>query len=167
LFLMLEGGEEPRFIARRLVICASEDIGLADSRALGVATAAFQATELVGLPEAEYALAHATLFLALSPKSNSVTTAIGAAKAAVRGQPRQEVPLHLKDAHNAVNQSLGHGGAYRYSHDFPEAISGQEYLTRPLSLYQPGDAGAEGPLAERLAHWRALKAALRQKEGRA
>jgi putative ATPase len=167
LFLMLEGGEEPRFIARRLVICASEDIGLADSRALGVATAAFQATELVGLPEAEYALAHATLFLALSPKSNSVTTAIGAAKAAVRGQPRQEVPLHLKDAHNAVNKSLGHGGAYRYSHDFPEAISGQEYLTRPLSLYQPGDAGAEGPLAERLAHWRALKAALRQKEGRA
>lgn len=167
LFLMLEGGEEPRFIARRLVICASEDIGLADSRALGVATAAFQATELVGLPEAEYALAHATLFLALSPKSNSVTTAIGAAKAAVRGQPRQEVPLHLKDAHNAVNKSLGHGGTYRYSHDFPEAISGQEYLTRPLSLYQPGDVGAEGPLAERLAHWRALKAALRQKEGRA
>ena len=167
LFLMLEGGEEPRFIARRLVICASEDIGLADSRALGVATAAFQAAELVGLPEAEYALAHATLFLALCPKSNSVTTAIGAAKAAVRGQPRQEVPLHLKDAHNAVNKSLGHGGSYLYSHDYPEAISGQDYLARPLALYRPGEAGAEAQLAERLAHWRALKAAMRRKEGRA
>lgn len=165
LFLMLEGGEEPRFIARRLVICASEDIGLADSRALGVATAAFHATELVGLPEAEYALAHATLFLTLAPKSNSVTRALGAAKASVRGQPRQEVPLHLKDAHNAVNKSLGQGGAYRYSHDYPEAISGQDYLTRPLALYHSGEAGAEAQMAERLARWRGLKAA-RQAEGR-
>ena len=166
LFLMLEGGEEPRFIARRLVICASEDVGLADSRALGVATAAFQACEMVGLPECEYALAHATLFLALSPKSNSATKAIAAAKDAVRHQPRQEVPLHLKDAHNAVNKSLGHGGAYRYSHDYPEAVSGQDYLARPLSLYQPGEAGAEAQLAERLARWRELKDALRKKEGR-
>ena len=163
---MLEGGEEPRFIARRLVICASEDVGLADSRALGVATAAFQACEMVGLPECEYALAHATLFLALSPKSNSATKAIAAAKDAVRHQPRQEVPLHLKDAHNAVNKSLGHGGAYRYSHDYPEAVSGQDYLARPLSLYQPGEAGAEAQLAERLARWRELKDALRKKEGR-
>ncbi|MFM7743594.1 MAG: replication-associated recombination protein A [Verrucomicrobiota bacterium] len=119
LFLMLEGGEEPRFIARRLVICASEDIGLADSRALGVAVAAFQACEMVGMPECEYALAHATVFLALSPKSNSVTKAIGSAKDAVRNLPRQEVPLHLKDAHNSVNKGLGNGGAYRYSHDYP------------------------------------------------
>ena len=166
LFLMLEGGEEPRFIARRLVICASEDVGLADSRALGVATAAFQACEMVGLPECEYALAHATLFLALSPKSNSATTAIAAAKDAVRNLPRQEVPLHLKDAHNRVNKSLGHGGTYRYSHDFPEAISGQDYLSRPLSLYHPGDAGAEPAIAERLARWRELKAALKKKDGR-
>jgi len=166
LFLMLEGGEEPRFIARRLVICASEDIGLADSRALGVATAAFQACELVGLPECEYALAHATLFLALAPKSNSATLAIAAAKDAVRNLPRQEVPLHLKDAHNRVNKSLGHGATYRYSHDYPEAVSGQDYLSRPLSLYHPGDAGAEPALAERLARWRELKAALKQKDGR-
>jgi putative ATPase len=166
LFLMLAGGEEPRFIARRLVICASEDIGLADSRALGIATAAFQACEMVGLPECEYALAHATLFLALAPKSNSTTTAIAAAKEAVRSQPRQEVPLHLKDAHNAVNKSLGHGGAYQYSHDFPEGISGQDYLSKPLSLYQPGQAGAEAALAERLAHLRKLKDALQARGGR-
>ncbi len=166
LFLMLAGGEEPRFIARRLVICASEDIGLADSRALGIATAAFQACEMVGLPECEYALAHATLFLALAPKSNSATTAIAAAKEAVRSQPRQEVPLHLKDAHNAVNKSLGQGGAYQYSHDFPEGISGQDYLSKPLSLYQPGQAGAEAALAERLAHLRKLKDALRARGGR-
>ena len=167
LFLMLEGGEEPRFIARRLVICASEDIGLADSRALGIATAAFQACEMVGLPECEYALAHATLFLALAPKSNSATTAIAAAKAAVRTQPRQEVPLHLKDAHNAVNKGLGHGGAYQYSHDYPEGISGQDYLSKPLSLYQPGTAGAEAGLAERLVHLRKLKDALRARASRA
>ena len=166
LFLMLEGGEEPRFIARRLVICASEDIGLADSRALGVATAAFQACEMVGMPECEYALAHATLFLALSPKSNSTTSAISAAKDAVRNLPRQEVPLHLKDAHNSVNKLLGNGGAYRYSHDYPEAISGQDYLSRPLSLYHPGDAGAEPQIAERLARWRELKAGLKKKDGR-
>ncbi len=167
LFVMLEGGEDPRFIARRLVICASEDIGLADSRALGVATAAFQACEMVGLPECEYALAHATLFLALAPKSNSTTLAIAAAKAAVKTQPRQEVPLHLKDAHNAFNKKQGHGDTYRYSHDFPEAISGQDYLTRPLELYQPGSAGAEVGLAERLAQWRQLKVALKSRGGRA
>ena len=166
LFLMLAGGEEPRFIARRLVICASEDIGLADSRALGVAIAAFQACELVGLPECEYALAHATLFLALAPKSNSTTLAIAAAKEAVRSQPRQEVPLHLKDAHNATNQRLGQGGGYLYSHDYPEGISGQDYLSRSLALYRPGEAGAEAQLAERLARWRELKASLRRKEGR-
>ena len=166
LFVMLEGGEEPRFIARRLVICASEDVGLADSRALGVAVAAFQACEQVGMPECEYALAHATLFLALSPKSNSATSAISAAKDAVRNLPRQEVPLHLKDAHNSVNKNLGNGGAYRYSHDYPEAISGQDYLSRPLSLYHPGDSGAESQIAERLARWRELKAALKKKDGR-
>ena len=166
LFLMLAGGEEPRFIARRLVICASEDIGLADSRALGIATAAFQACEMVGLPECEYALAHATLFLALAPKSNSTTLAIASAKEAVRSQPRQEVPLHLKDAHNAFNKGQGNGGTYQYSHDYPDGISGQDYLSKPLSLYQPVAAGAEAGLAERLAHLRKLKEAIRSRGGR-
>jgi len=164
LFVMLEGGEDPRFIARRLVIAASEDVGLADSRAIGVATSAFQACETVGLPECEYALAHATLFLALAPKSNSVTLAIGAAKDEVRSRPRQEVPLHLKDSHTQVGRKLGQGAEYRYSHEFPEGISGQEYLSRPLELFRPCSAGAEGQLAERLARWKALRAELRRKE---
>jgi len=161
LAIMLEGGEEPRFIARRLVIAASEDIGLADSRGLGVAVAAFQACELLGLPEAEYPLAHATLFLALAPKSNSATLALAAARDAVRQQPRQEVPLHLKDSHTAVARSLGQGGGYLYGHDFPENISGQEHLSRPLKLYVPGTAGAEAQLGERLARLRQLRASMR------
>ncbi len=159
LAVQLEAGEDPRFIARRLVIAASEDIGLADSRGLGVAVAAYQAAELVGLPEAEYPLAHATLFLALAPKSNSATLALAKARAAVRGQPRQEVPLHLKDSHTAVARRLGQGDAYLYSHEFPEGISGQAYLSRPLDLFEPGANGAEPQLAERLARWRQLRQA--------
>lgn len=162
LFVMLEGGEDPRFIARRLVICASEDIGLADSRALGLATAAFQACEFVGLPECEYALAHATLFLALSPKSNSTTLAIGAAKEALQNAPRQEVPLHLKDSHTVLAKRLGQGKSYLYSHNYPQGISGQDYLSKPLELYHPLPHGAEAALAERLAQLRQLKANLRE-----
>jgi len=157
LALLLSAGEDPRFIARRLVIAASEDIGLADSRGLGIATAAFHAVELVGLPEAEYALAHATLFLTLAPKSASITAALARAKAAVGSQPRQEVPLHLKDSHTAVARQLGQGGGYLYSHDFVEAISGQTYLNQPLALFIPGDAGVEPQLAERLVRWRQLR----------
>ena len=97
--------------------------------------------------------------------TRAATSAISAAKDAVRSQPRQEVPLALKDAHNATNKRLGQGGGYRYSHDYPEGISGQDYLARPLSLYHPGDAGAEAAIAERLARWRGLKAALKKREG--
>lgn len=157
LALLLSAGEDPRFIARRLVIAASEDIGLADSRGLGVATAAFHAVELIGLPEAEYALAHATLFLTLAPKSASITAALARAKEAVRSQPRQEVPLHLKDSHTVVARQLGQGGGYLYSHDFVEAISGQSYLSQPLELFVPGDTGSEPQLAARLARWRQLR----------
>jgi putative ATPase len=89
---------------------------------------------------------------------------VAAAKDAVRSQPRQEVPLALKDAHNATNKRLGQGGGYRYSHDYPEGISGQDYLARPLSLSHPGEAGAELAIAERLARWRELKAALKKRE---
>lgn len=163
LVLMLEGGEEPRFIARRLVILASEDIGLADSRALGVAVSAFQSCEMIGQPECEYALAHATLFLTLSPKSNSATKAIAAAKEAVRTKPRQEVPIYLKDSHTRSAQRLGQGTDYLYSHDFPEAISGQDYLTSPLKLYQPTLTGAEVTIAERLNQWRTLKESVSKK----
>lgn len=154
---MLLGGEDPVFIARRLVILASEDIGLADSRALLVATAAFQACQWVGQPECELNLAHATLFLATCPKSNSATVALSRAKAAHRDNPTQAVPLWLKDSHSKIGKSLGHGEGYLYSHDFPHAISGQEYLEKPLHLYTPIASGAEGAISERLAQWKQCK----------
>ncbi len=157
---MLEGGEDPRFIARRLVILASEDIGLADSRGLPVAVAAFQACELVGLPECALNLAHATLFLATSPKSNSATRALGSARDALKNEPVQSIPMSLRDSHTVTNKKLGQGEGYLYSHEFPEGISGQNYLEKYLKLYDPGahPAGAEAAIAERLERWRKLKA---------
>jgi len=162
---MLAGGEDPRFIARRLVILASEDVGLADSRALPLAVAAHHACDFVGLPECELNLAHATLFLATSPKSNSATMALGAAKEAIASKPVQSVPAALRDKGGQASKRMGHGKGYQYSHNFPEAISGQDYLEKPLKLYTPGSAGAEAAIAERLARWRALKAEIR-KSGR-
>jgi putative ATPase len=155
---MLAGGEDPRFIARRLVILASEDVGLADALALPLAVAAHQACEFVGLPEAEYALAHATLHIACAPKSNSATLALAAAKQALAGAPVQAVPLPLRDKSGAASKQNGHGKGYRYSHDYPENISGQDYLEKPLALYTPKLAGPEAKIAERLARWRELKA---------
>jgi len=163
---MLEGGEDPRFVARRLVILASEDIGLADSRALPLATATLQAVDFVGMPEAALNLSHCTLFLALCPKSNSATEALTRARKALRDGPLQSVPLWLRDGHNKVGQQLGHGADYQYSHDYPEAISGQDYLEQPLELYIPKESGAEATLAERLAEWRHLKAERRQEGSR-
>ncbi|MDP0496753.1 MAG: replication-associated recombination protein A [Verrucomicrobiota bacterium JB024] len=154
---MIEGGEDPRFIARRLIILASEDIGLADSRALPLATAALQAVEFIGMPEAALTLSHTTLFLALCPKSNSATEAIFRARRAIKEGPVQPVPLWLRDSHNKVGKQLGHGDTYQYSHDSPDHISGQEYLVSPLELYQPSPYGAEAALAERLERWKALK----------
>ncbi|MBE2212718.1 MAG: replication-associated recombination protein A [Opitutaceae bacterium] len=163
---MLEGGEDPRFIARRLVILASEDIGLADPTALPLAIAAHQACDFVGLPECGHHLAHATLHLATAPKSNSATLALGAAQQAVREQPVQAVPIHLRDKGGQASKRLGHGDGYRYSHDFPEAISGQDFLERPLALYHPKTAGAEAEIAHRLSHWKQLKAQAKKHEDR-
>jgi putative ATPase len=157
---MLAGGEDPRFIARRLVILASEDVGLADALALPLAVAAHHACEFVGLPEAEYALAHATLHIACAPKSNSVTLALAAAKKAVSSQPIQAVPLPVRDKGGQASKRAGHGKGYRYSHDYPENISGQDYLEKPLALYTPKTLGPEAKIAERLARWKALKAQL-------
>ncbi len=154
----LIGGEDPRFIARRLVILASEDIGMADSRALPVAMAAFQACEVIGLPECELNLVHATVFLATCPKSNSTYRALKAAKETIRNDGLQAVPLWLRDGHGSANRAEGHGREYRYSHDYPEAVSGQEYLVKPLRLYEAGDVGSEAAVRERLERWRALKA---------
>ncbi len=154
---MLEGGEDPRFIARRLIIFASEDVGLADSRALPLAVACKDVCEFVGLPECELSLAHVTVFLATSPKSNSTTVAIGKAKASIRKKGLQAVPLWLRDAHTKLNKSLGHGKGYEYSHNHPEAISSQKFMENPEVFYTPLDSGLEIRIKERLERWRELR----------
>ncbi len=154
---MLAGGEDPRYIARRLVILASEDVGLADSGALSLAIAAFQACEFIGLPECELNLAHVVIYLATAPKSNSACLALGKAKKAIGEEPVQPVPLWLRDGSTKTNRALGHGRDYRYSHEYGEAISGQEYMENPLSFYQPQTAGAEEAIAKRLERWKSIK----------
>jgi putative ATPase len=163
-FKMLQGGEDPRFIARRLTILASEDVGLANSHALTVAVAAFDACEKVGMPECEYNLAHAVVYLATSPKSNSVTRAIAAVKKSLRDQPIQAVPLWLRDAHTKTNKALGHGADYRYSHDYPQGVSGQDYMLEPQQFYQPGQAGAEAATAQRMTQLKKLKTEIQARE---
>ena len=155
---MLAGGEDPRFIARRLVILASEDVGLADPQALPLTVAAHHACDFIGLPEAELTLAHATLYIATAPKSNSATLALGEAHRVLKEQPVQPVPLPLRDKSGKASKENGHGKGYRYSHDYPENISGQDFLEKPLALYTPKTAGWEAKIADRLARWQALKA---------
>ncbi|MDQ1706157.1 MAG: putative ATPase [Frankiaceae bacterium] len=154
---MIEAGEDPRFIARRLVILASEDVGLADPAGLGVAVAAAQALDLVGLPEARLNLAQATIYLALAPKSNAVITAIEAASADVRAGLAGPVPAHLRDAHYAGARRLEHGKGYRYSHDFPGGVATQQYAPDAVAdrdYYRPTERGAERAAAQRLAFLR-------------
>jgi putative ATPase len=149
---MLEAGEDARFIARRLVILASEDVGMADPTALLVADAAARAVELVGLPEAGINLAHAVIHLALAPKSNSVITALGAALETVRRLPAGAVPAHLRDAHYPGAKTLGHGEGYQYPHDAESGWVDQEHIPREVagtSFYQPGRHGAEAELVKR------------------
>jgi putative ATPase len=148
---MLEAGEDARFIARRLVILASEDIGLADSNALFVANAAAHAVEYVGLPEARLNLAHAVLYLSLAPKSNSVIGSLGAATSAVRDRPAGAVPAHLRDASYRGAAALGHGVGYVYPHDEPGGWVAQQHLPSELDgaqFYEPGEHGAEPDLAD-------------------
>jgi putative ATPase len=154
LLLMLEGGEDPEFIVRRLVILASEDVGLADSEGLRVAVAAADALAYVGLPEATYHLAHATLFLATAPKSNSVGRAIGAARELVQSGPTPNVPPHLRGSGYRGAADLGHGEGYEYSHDHPGGVVAQQYFpdgVTPAALYRPGDQGDETTITDRLA----------------
>ncbi len=148
---MVESGEDPRFVARRLVILASEDIGLADPAALGVAVAAFEALDKVGLPEARFALAEAAIYLALAPKSNSLTTALMRADDAVRRLGNAAVPPYLRDAHYRSAAKLGHGEGYRYPHDEETGWVDQRYLPEGLDrgdLYRPSPHGAEPDLNE-------------------
>ena len=154
---MLAGGEDPRFIARRLVILASEDVGLADPMALPLAVAAHHACDFIGLPEAELTLAHTTLYIATTPKSNSATLALAAAHQALKSGTVQPVPLPMRDKSGQASKENKHGQGYRYSHDYPENISGQDYLEKPLSLYTPKAAGWEAKVADRLARWAELK----------
>ncbi len=154
---MLESGEDARFIARRLVILASEDIGEADPLALVVADAAARAVEFVGLPEAQLNLAQAVVHLACSPKSNRVTMALGRAQRDVREGPRGDVPGHLRDAHYRSAAAIGHGEGYVYPHDRADAFVDQQYRPDELAgnrYYEPSDRGHEAVLADRLRRWR-------------
>ena len=153
---MLHGGEDIRFIARRLVIAASEDIGLADSRGLLVAVAAQQACEFVGLPEAQIPLAHATVYLATAPKSNTAYMALLAAQSDLQKGRTLAVPEHLRDKHPKTSGETVTGPGYRYSHDFPDAYVPQAYLPEGRVFYEPSDRGEEKRIAERLAHWRSI-----------
>jgi putative ATPase len=154
---MLEAGEDPLFVARRLVILAAEDIGLAEPRALSLAIAAQQAVHFVGMPEGFLPLAEATLFLAGAPKSNSALTAYGRAVEDVRQTLNQAVPLHLRNATTALNRQEGYGQGYKYSHEFENHYVEQQYLPDELKgrrYYTPTHEGAEREMAERLARWR-------------
>ncbi|MGW7500500.1 replication-associated recombination protein A, partial [Streptomyces albidoflavus] len=148
---MIDAGEDPRFIARRLMISASEDIGLADPTALPTAVAAAQAVAMIGFPEAALTLSHATIALALAPKSNAATTAIGAALEDVRKGHAGPVPTHLRDGHYKGAAKLGHAQGYIYPHDVPGAIAAQQYAPDALAgkrYYQPTRYGAEARYAD-------------------
>jgi len=155
---MIEAGEDPRFIARRLIILASEDIGNADPRGLTVAVAGLQAVEFIGLPEARITLAQVVTYLATAPKSNSAIVAIDQALADVRSGRVLEVPRPLRDSHYAGAERLGHKG-YQYAHDFPGHFVDQEYAPTTTRYYQPSDQGYEATIAARLAHWESLRRA--------
>jgi putative ATPase len=151
---MLEAGEDPRFLARRIVIAASEDVGNADPRALEVAVAAFQATDLVGMPECRIILAQAVTYVATAPKSNASYVAIDAALDDVRNQRILPVPKHLRDSSYSGAKRLGHGKGYRYAHNSEEGWVDQDYLGVEKTYYEPVDRGYEAELRRRLEEWR-------------
>jgi putative ATPase len=151
---MLHAGEELRFITRRLVIFASEDVGLADPLAMPLAISAQQAVEFVGLPEARITLAHATVYLATAPKSNSAYAALGAAEADIGSGRTLAVPPHLRDSHYKGAKALGHGQGYRYPHDHEGGYVPQAYLPEGRIYYTPTRQGAEARIADRLEAWR-------------
>ncbi|NLY00461.1 MAG: replication-associated recombination protein A [Rhodopirellula sp.] len=152
---MLEAGEDVRFLARRIVILASEDVGNADPAALPLAVAAAHACELVGLPECQLTLAQAVTYLACAPKSNAATVGIGEARRDVREGRLLPVPVHLRDRHYAGAKRLGHGEDYQYAHDHPDGIAAQDYLGVEREYYRPVQRGFEADLARRLEEIRA------------
>lgn len=157
---MLKAGEDARFIARRLVIHAAEDVGNADPMALVVATSAAHAVEFVGLPEAQIPLAQATIYIATAPKSNTVVVALGRATEDVEKRIPPPVPVHLRDASYPGAARLGHGKGYLYPHDYPGHIVNQEYLppgAKSRTYYEPSDSGYERKIAQRMREWRRLR----------
>ena len=151
---MIHAGEDPRFIARRIVIHSAEDVGLADPMALVLANAAFQAAEFIGWPEARIPIAEAAIYIASANKSNSVIKAIDAALADVRSSKTIPVPNHLKDSHYSGAEKLGHGEGYKYSHDFPGHFVAQDYLGADRRFYEPTEQGVEKKIKARVDYWR-------------
>jgi putative ATPase len=154
---MLESGEDPLYLARRLVRFASEDVGNADPAALTLTLSARDAYHFLGSPEGELALAQATLYLALAPKSNAVYTALDAARQDVAERPAEPVPLAIRNAPTGLMKNLGYGRGYQYAHDAPDARVDQEHLPESLrgrEYYRPSDRGLEAELGRRLAEWR-------------
>jgi putative ATPase len=162
---MLYAGEDIRFIARRIVICASEDVGMADPQALTLAVAAQQAVEFIGMPEARIPLAHAAIYVATAPKSNRAYEAINAALDDVKKGVTLPVPKHLRDTHYKGSAKLGHGEGYKYAHDYEEGYVPQAYLPEGKLYYRPTENGMERRVKERLEYWRALFEAAREKTG--
>jgi putative ATPase len=161
---MIHAGEDPRFIARRIVIHAAEDVGLADPMALVLANAAFQAAEFIGWPEARIPLAEATIYIATAPKSNSTVIAIGAAMKDVESGRTLAVPEHLRDSHYSGAKKLGHGAGYKYAHDGKDHFVPQDYLGADKIYYEPTEQGVEKKIKERLEKWRAEFARMRAEQ---
>jgi putative ATPase len=162
---MIDGGEDPMYIARRTIRFASEDVGLADPQALRVALTARDAYHTLGSPEGELALAEAAVYLATAPKSNRVYVAWGAALEAAREYPAEGVPLHIRNAPTGLMKELGYGKGYQYAHDVPEAYLPQRYLPDALegsTFYEPGTFGFERDIAKRMAWWRDLRERARE-----
>jgi putative ATPase len=161
---MIHAGEDPRFISRRIMICAAEDVGLADPMALVLATAAHNAAEFVGWPEARIPLAEATVYIATAHKSNAAYVAIDAALEDVRSGRTLAVPEHLRDASYKSAKRLGHGVGYEYAHAHPDHFVAQDYLGASKRYYEPTDQGTEKKIKERVEKWRAQFEKLREKE---
>jgi putative ATPase len=163
---MIHAGEDPRFIARRIMICAAEDVGLADPMALVLANAAFQTAEFVGWPEARIPLAEATIYIATANKSNSAITAIDAALEDVKSGRTLAVPEHLRDGHYSGARKLGHGVGYKYAHDGEKHFVAQDYLGADKRYYQPSEQGVEKKIKERVEKWRTEFSKLHGKESK-
>jgi putative ATPase len=163
---MIHAGEDPRFIARRILICAAEDVGLADPMALVLANAAFQTAEFVGWPEARIPLAEATIYIATANKSNSAICAIDAALADVKSGRTLAVPEHLRDGNYSGAKKLGHGVGYEYAHDGENHFVAQDYLGTGKIYYEPTEQGVEKKIKERVEKWRAEFSKLRGKESK-